>query len=378
MISCQDFFNILNKYDFSFFTGIPDSTFKEWMKFLVDKDEKILKNLIACNECEAVALAAGYHLATNKVGVVYMQNSGLGKTVNPLTSLCDPDVFSIPVLLMIGWRGEPGQVDAPQHKKMGKITLPLLETLQIPYWILKPDLKSIEKELKVVIEYFKNNKSPYAFIVRKNLFQEYKLEKKQKDDYTLSREEAISIIMQNLNNDEIIVSSTGFVSREVFEFRNSRKKDHYKSFYNIGSMGCASSIGLSIALQKPGTKVIVLDGDGAAIMQMGAFTTIGKYSPPNYVHFIFDNQAHESTGGQPTNSDSVDLAQIALASNFKMAVTITTKQELIKVLKEFKNQKGPLLILIKTKKHTRSDLKRPNIIPIKLKEEFMNFLKSKS
>ena len=378
MISCQDFFDILNKYDLSFFTGIPDSTFKEWMKFLVDKDEAVLKNLIACNECEAVALAAGYHLATNKVGVVYMQNSGLGKAVNPLTSLCDPDVFSIPILLMIGWRGEPGKVDAPQHKKMGKITLPVLETLQIPYWILEPDLKIIEKKLKEVIAHFKASKSPYAFIVRKNLFQNYDLEKTLINKYTLSREEAISLIMQNLNNDEIIVSSTGFVSRELYAYRESNKKDHYKSFYNIGSMGCASSIGLSIALQKPGRKVIVFDGDGAAIMQMGAFTTIGKYSPSNYVHFIFDNQAHESTGGQPTNSDSVGLAQIALASNFKMAVTITTEKELIKVLKEFKNQKGPLLILIKTKKGTRSDLKRPDKTPIQLKEEFMSFLNSKS
>ena len=378
MISCQDFFDILNKYDLSFFTGIPDSTFKEWMKFLVDKDEAVLKNLIACNECEAVALASGYHLATNKVGVVYMQNSGLGKTINPLTSLCDPDVFSIPVLLMIGWRGEPGKVDAPQHKKMGKITLPLLETLQIPYWILEPDLKAIEKKLKEVIAHFKASKSPYAFIVRKNLFQEYNLEIEIKDDYTISREEAISVIMQNLNNDEIIVSSTGFVSRELYAYRESNKKDHYKSFYNIGSMGCASSIGLSIALQKPLKRVIIFDGDGAAIMQMGALTTIGKYSPSNYVHFIFDNRAHESTGGQPTNSDSVDLAQIALASNYKMAVTISTKKELIKVLKEFKNQKGPLLILIKTKKATRSDLKRPSKTPIQLKEEFMNFLNSKS
>ncbi len=378
MISCQNFFDILNKYDLSFFTGIPDSTFKEWMKFLVDKDETVLKNLIACNECEAVALAAGYHLATRKVGVVYMQNSGLGKTVNPLTSLCDPDVFSIPVLLMIGWRGEPGKVDAPQHKKMGKITLSLLETLQIPYWIIEPDLKSIEKKIKAVADHFKTKKSPYAFIVRKNLFQEYNLEKQRRNDYTLSREETIKMIMQNLNNDEIIVSSTGFVSREVFELRNSRKKDHHKSFYNIGSMGCASSIGLSIALQKPRTRVIVFDGDGAIIMQMGAFTTIGKYSPSNYVHFIFDNQAHESTGNQPTNSDSVNLAQIALASNFKMVVTIHTKKELIKVLKEFKNQKGPLLFLIKTKVSTRSDLKRPDKTPIQLKEEFMNFLNSKS
>ncbi len=378
MISCQDFFDILNKCDLSFFTGIPDSTFKEWMKFLVDKDEVVLKNLIACNECEAVALAAGYHLATNKVGVVYMQNSGLGKSVNPLTSLCDPDVFSIPVLLMIGWRGEPGMVDAPQHKKMGKITLPLLETLQIPYWILEPDLKIIEKKLKEVIAHFEAKKSPYAFIVRKNLFQNYDLENEMKDDYTLSREEAISVIMQNLNGDEIIVSSTGFVSRELYEFRNSGNKDHHKSFYNIGSMGCASSIGLSIALQKPLKRVIIFDGDGAAIMQMGALTTIGKYSPSNYVHIIFDNRAHESTGGQPTNSDSVDLAQIALASNYKVGVTINTEKELIKTLQEIKGQVGPFLILIKTKKGTRADLKRPDKTPLQLKEEFMNFLNSKS
>ncbi len=377
MISCQDFFDILNKYDLSFFTGIPDSTFKEWMKYLVDKDEVVLKNLIACNECEAVALAAGYHLATNKVGVVYMQNSGLGKSVNPLTSLCDPDVFSIPVLLMIGWRGEPGMVDAPQHKKMGKITLPLLETLQIPYWILEPDLKIIEKKLKEVIAHFGDSKSPYAFIVRKNLFQNYDLEKEIKDGYTLSREEAISVIMQNLSGDEIIVSSTGFVSRELYEFRNSVNKDHHKSFYNIGSMGCASSIGLSIALQKPLKRVIIFDGDGAAIMQMGALTTIGKYSPSNYVHIIFDNRAHESTGGQPTNSDSVDLAQIALASNYKVGVTITTEKELIKTLQEIKGQVGPFLILIKTKKGTRADLKRPDKTPIQLKEDFMNYLNNK-
>lgn len=377
MISCQDFFDILNKYDLSFFTGIPDSTFKEWMKFLVDKDEVVLKNLIACNECEAVALAAGYHLATNKVGVVYMQNSGLGKSVNPLTSLCDPDVFSIPVLLMIGWRGEPGKVDAPQHKKMGKITLPLLETLQIPYWILEPDLKIIEKKLKEVIAHFKASKSPYAFIIRKKLFQDYNLEKEMKDDYRLSREEAISIIMQNLSGDEVIVSSTGFVSRELYEFRNSGNKDHHKSFYNIGSMGCASSIGLSIALQKPLKRVIIFDGDGATIMQMGALTTIGKYSPSNYVHIIFDNRAHESTGGQPTNSDSVDLAQIALASNYKVGVTINTKKELIKTLQEIKGQGGPLLILIKIKKGTLADLKRPDKTPLQLKEEFMNYLNNK-
>jgi len=266
-------------------------------------------------------------------------------------------------------------VDAPQHKKMGKITGPLLETLQIPYWILEPDLESIEKKLKGVINHFKTKRSPYAFIVRKNLFQDYNLEKEMKEDYTLSREEAISVIMQNLNSDEeIIVSSTGFISREVYEYRESRKKDHYKSFYNIGSMGCASSIGLSIALQKPNKRVIILDGDGAAIMQMGTFSTIGKYCPSNYVHIIFDNSAHESTGGQPTNSDAIDFTKIALACNYKSAKIIKTKPELKKAIPEIKEQKGPLLVMIKIQKKTKLDLKRPEKTPKELKKVLMKFL----
>ncbi|HEY0089853.1 MAG TPA: thiamine pyrophosphate-binding protein, partial [Candidatus Lokiarchaeia archaeon] len=148
MISCQSFFDILKKYDFTFFTGIPDSTFKDWTKFLADKDGQNLRNIVTCNECEATAIATGYYLATKKIGVIYMQNSGFGQTINPLTSLCDPDVYSIPVLLLIGWRGEPGKVDEPQHKKMGKILLPLLETLKIPYNILEPDVIQIENDCK--------------------------------------------------------------------------------------------------------------------------------------------------------------------------------------------------------------------------------------
>ena len=177
MISCKEFFNILKAKNLTFFTGIPDSTFKDWMKFLNDNDNILLKNLIACNECEAMALAAGYYLSTNEIGIVYMQNSGLGKAINPLTSLCDPDVYSIPVLLMIGWRGEPGKKDAPQHKKMGKITLSMLGTLDIPYTILKPNLNDIEIELEKALQYLKEKQGPYAFIIKKNFFHEYRMKK---------------------------------------------------------------------------------------------------------------------------------------------------------------------------------------------------------
>ncbi|MFX1321995.1 MAG: phosphonopyruvate decarboxylase [Promethearchaeota archaeon] len=375
MISCEKFFEILRDNNFSFFTGIPDSTFKDLMKFLADNASKELKNIIACNECEAIALASGYHLATNKIGIVYMQNSGLGKAVNPLTSLCDPDVHSIPILLMIGWRGEPGKIDAPQHKKMGKITLPLLDTLQIPYSILEPDLSVVKNELIKAINYFNDNKGPYAFIFQRGFFKDYEMKFKQSNRYNLTTKEVIQLIMDNLNHKEIIVSTTGYITRELYEYRESKNKDHHKSFYNIGSMGCASSIGLSIALHKPKNRVIVFDGDGAAIMQMGAFTTIGKNSPTNFVHIILDNEAHESTGGQPTNSPNVDFVNVALASNYKWSTRVETSEELLKSIDNIKNRKGPILILIKIKMNSRSELKRPTKSPKEYKEGFMGYLK---
>ena len=374
MISCEIFFELLKHNDFSFFTGIPDSTFKDLMKFLVDNENTNLDNIIACNECEAIALASGYHLATSKIGIVYMQNSGLGKAVNPLTSLCDPDVYSIPILLMIGWRGEPGKKDAPQHKKMGKITLPLLDTLQIPYIILEPDLNIIKRELNIAKNYFKEYKGPYAFIFRRNFFQFYKMKNNQLNTYELTAREAIQLIMDKLENNEIIISTTGYISRELFEYRESRNKDHNKSFYNIGSMGCASSIGLSIALHKPKKKVIVFDGDGAAIMQMGAFTTIGKYSPANFVHIILDNEAYESTGGQPSNSPILNFLEVALASNYKWGVYLKTKEELLGAIKDIKQQKGPIILLVKVKKNSNSNLKRPDKPPKEYKKEFMRYL----
>ena len=375
MISCRDFINILIKHDLTFFTGVPDSTFKDLMKFLSESDIKSLENIIACNECEAIALASGYHLATNKVGIAYMQNSGLGKAVNPLTSLCDPDVYSIPILLMIGWRGEPGKKDAPQHKKMGKITLQLLDTLQIPYTILDADLDYVDKELKKVKNHFTKQKGPYAFIFRRNFFKEYEMKKKPLNNYSLTTSDVIHLIVDNLDNTEVIVSTTGYISRELFEYRESKRRDHNNSFYNIGSMGCASSIGLGIALQKPNKRVIIFDGDGAAIMQMGAFTTIGKKSPPNFVHIIFDNEAHESTGGQPTNSSIVDFSAIAKATDYKLTFLIKTRKELLNCMEQIKNGKGPILIHIKINLSHDKELKRPNKLPKEYKEEFMKYLK---
>jgi len=374
MISCEEFFKILNEHNLTFFTGIPDSTFKDLMKFLTDNQCENFENVIACNECEAIAIAAGYYLATNKIGVVYMQNSGFGKTINPLTSLCDPEIYSIPILLMIGWRGEPNKKDAPQHKKMGKITLPLLETLQIPYAILEPNAQKIEKEFNKALQYFDKKKGPFALIFRRNFFQNYEMKRVISNKYSLTTKEVIHLILNSLSKDEIIISNTGYISRLLFEYRESNEKDHYKSFYNIGSMGCASSIGFSIALQKPQKRIIVFDGDGAAIMQMGAFSTIGKYSPTNFVHIIIDNEAHESTGSQPTNSSIIKFEDLAIASNYRWSIKIETKEQLLDSLDNIKNRDGPILILIKTKLHSALNLKRPDKLPKEYKEEFMKYL----
>ena len=374
MIKSQDFFKILKENNMTFFTGIPDSTFKEWIKYIIENDPDSLQNIVACNECEAIAIATGYYLATKKIGIVYMQNSGLGKAVNPLTSLCDREVYSIPILMMIGWRGEPGIKDAPQHKKMGKITLSLLDTLQIPYKILEPDINLIQKHISEAQNYLKEQKGPFALIIRPNLFEKYNNKEISENAFKISREEAITFLMENLTSEDIIISSTGHLSRELYEYREEREKDHYKSFYNIGSMGCASSIGLGVALQKPNRRIVVFDGDGASIMQFGTFTTIGQYKPKNFVQIIFNNNTHESTGGQPTNSDSVDFCKVALASNYNSAYLVNTLEELIDIIPEVKKGEGPILIVINIKRGTKPNLKRPHRKPEEYKEDFMNFL----
>jgi len=374
MISCENLYKIFKKYDLTFFTGVPDSTFKDWMTFLADEHGKRLTNIIACNECEAIAVAAGYNLATGKISVAYMQNAGEGKTVNPLTSLCDPEVYSIPVLLMIGWRGEPGIEDEPQHKKMGRVTLPLLETLEIPYKTLPDTIGEAEKVIEEMKKMAEEKNIPVAIIIKKNLIEEYEAKNKVKTNYEMKREDAIKAIVDNLDGSEAIISTTGKTSRELFEYRVARKEKP-RDFYTVGSMGCSASIANAIALQKPDKKVFVFDGDGAVIMQMGALATIGHYNAKNLYHIIFDNNAHDSTGGQPTVSDTLDFKKIALACSYKVAKTVETKADLIKTIKKMKSLEGPQMLIVKVNKGARKDLGRPTTTPIENKEGFMGFLK---
>ena len=275
---------------------------------------------------------------------------------------------------MIGWRGEPGTQDAPQHKKMGKVTASLLDTLGIPYSIIEPNISRVKAELDKAERYMKEKNGPYAIILRRNVFEPYKMTQEYTEDHVITREDAIKVIMDELNDNAIIVSTTGYTSREVFEYRENNKEDHNKSFYNIGSMGCASSIGLSIALEHPEKKIVIFDGDGALLMQMGALSTIGKYHPSNYIHIVFDNNTHESTGGQPTNSNSINLLKTALSSNYESGSIISNLEALKQTVRTFHVKKGPIMLVVKIKQGSRTDLQRPNKEPREYKKDLMQHL----
>ncbi len=373
MLSPKKFYELLQKNKVNFFTGIPDSTLKYLCAYITDNLPKE-KNIITANEGNAIGLASGYYLATGKPAAVYMQNSGLGNGVNPLTSLTDKGVYSIPMLLIIGWRGEPGEKDEPQHIKMGKITLDQLDVLEIPYSIVPETIEEVEKEIIKATEYMTNQNSPYAFIVRKGTFNKYELQNKKSTNYPLNREQAIKTIVPLLEEDSIIVSTTGKTSRELFEFREELEQGHEKDFLTVGSMGHSSSIALGVALQKPEQEVYCFDGDGALIMQMGSLSSIGQLQPKNLRHIIFNNFAHDSVGGQPTAADNIDIPAIAKANGYKAVFSAQSEEEIKATIGKIKQIEGPTLLEIKVNKGARKDLGRPTTTPIQNKEELMEFI----
>lgn len=373
MVNCEEFYSLLIKNGIDFFAGVPDSLLKDFCAYVIDNtiDEK---NIIAANEGNAIALAAGYHLATGKISLVYMQNSGQGNSINPLTSLVDEEVYSIPVLLLIGWRGKPGKKDEPQHIKQGKITLRLLRTLGIPYEILPNNIEEARKVLKTAINTMKKKRAPYALVVRKGTFETYNLKNRSKSQYEISREEAIRIIVDQLGSQDIIISTTGKASRELFEYREELGHGHRKDFLTVGSMGHSSQIALAIALSRPSRKVYCLDGDGALIMHMGSLAIIGSNSPKNFKHIVLNNGAHDSVGGQPTAGFKINIPSIAKACGYNAVFHVENRQELKDKLSLLKLSKGPALLEVKLNKVTRKDLGRPTTSPKENKKAFMRFL----
>jgi len=416
MISVEQFVSTLVGQGVGFFCGVPDSLLKNFCAYITDnsvekvggesrstKDDKtplststssLLSHIIAANEGGAVALASGHYLATGKPALVYMQNSGQGNAVNPLASLADPDVYSIPMILLVGWRGEPGVHDEPQHVKQGKITVSLFETMGIPAYVIPdevgtdvsaargmpgghplPDWRTVvENACKQAMD----EKRPVALIVRKGLFADYKLQSKKPDIADLPREKAIEQLLDTLPPDAVIVSTTGMISRELYELREkvggeSRStadsllsEKHSRDFLTVGSMGHASMIAMGIAQAQPKRPVICLDGDGASIMQMGNMAIVGQSGCANLTHIVLNNAAHDSVGGQPTVGGSIDLKAIAKACGYEVVE---------KVGGESRSTKDrPLFVEIKVAKGARKDLGRPKEPPQVNKQLFMSTL----
>ena len=373
MIAPKAFIERLRTKGIEFFAGVPDSLLKNLCAYITENVSRE-NNIIAANEGGAVALAAGYHLATGKTGCVYMQNSGEGNAVNPLLSLMDADVYRIPLLLVIGWRGEPGMHDEPQHVKQGKVTLSLLDAMGIKYAVLD---EKWEKQTDEALRVIKETNGIYALIVRKGTFEEYKLQNQVSSDWVLGREEAIQIVVDKLRKDDIVVSTTGLISRELFEYREAKEQGHAHDFLTVGSMGHASQIALGIALQKPERRVVVFDGDGALLMHMGGMAIIGDYAPKNLVHIVFNNGAHDSVGGQPTVGQKIDVEAIAKAVGYAYVITVDSQMSLMCAMNHVNCAviDGVSLINVNVRKGNRKDLGRPTTTPQENKEALMNELK---
>jgi len=374
MIHPEQLYETFEQHDMTFFAGVPDSLLKDFCAYITDNVDS-RNNITAANEGNAIGLASGYHLATGKIPVVYMQNSGLGNCVNPLTSLTDKHAYSIPMLLVVGWRGEPGKKDEPQHIKKGMVTLGLLNTLGIQYGILPDSVEEAEKLVKKAHTHMKEHNEPYAIVVRKGTFEGYKLQKTIETDFAFSREDAVKCIASLLDDQDIVVSTTGKTSRELFEFRAANDAGHHRDFLTVGSMGHSSSIALGIALQKPDRQVYCLDGDGALIMHMGALSSVGQQQPKNFKHIVFNNFAHDSVGGQPTAADVISIPEIARHNGYTTVLAAETEEEIRTGMIQLKEVEGPALLEIRVNRGARKDLGRPTRTPLENKADFMGHVK---
>ncbi len=378
MISPKFFYDTLASNGINFYAGVPDSLLKNLCAYITDHADAA-HNIIAANEGGAMGLAAGHYLATNQIPVVYMQNSGEGNIINPLASLTDKDVYNIPVLLVIGWRGKPGVHDEPQHVKQGKVTTGLLNVMGIDYTVLSKEEEKAAAQIKKAVDYMKQSKECYAMVIEKDTFDAYALQNVEKNNLTLSREEAIQTVAAVLGEKDAIVSTTGMISRELFEYRTAKNESHERDFLTVGSMGHASQIALGIALEKKDRRIWCFDGDGASIMHMGSMAIVAQKAPKNYVHVVFNNGAHDSVGGQPTVGLNIDLPAVAKAVGYKSVYCVDTKDALEKQLSIINCQLSineyPIFLEIRVRKGNRKDLGRPTTTPIQNKEALMSFLK---
>ena len=366
MIKAETLITLLTKNKSEFFTGVPDSVLKEFSSSLQKKNKK--KHIIATNEGSAVSLGIGHYLSTRKIPTIYMQNSGLSNALNPLISIAHKKVYSIPLILIIGWRGSPRLKDEPQHNVKGKITEQILKLLNIKYTILRSnsDLIKFEKQIKIA----KKNKTMVACLIEKGTLKKGLFVKKVKDFYKLDKEFFLKTLLQCLKKDTKIISSTGYNSRELMYLRNKYRLKNTKDFYMVGGMGHTSSVALGFSLSNK-NQIICIDGDGSFLMHMGSIKTAGTFANKNFKYILLNNNSHDSVGGQNTFSDNINFEKLSKSLGFKKFFSIKNQTNLKRNIKNFLTQKNLSFLEAKITKSKIKKLPRP-VNLIKIKKEFMN------
>lgn len=370
MIDHERFFLALQQAGVSFYSGVPDSLLKDFCAYVACNAQD---HIIATNEGSAVALAIGHYMATAQLPLVYMQNSGLGNAINPLLSLADREVYAIPMLLMIGWRGEPGIADEPQHIKQGRVMLSMLEAMEIPTFILAQETQQACVQITQAVQQAQAQQQPVAIVVQKNSFAPYTLPRTM-NDHSLSRETVINQVRLVAKEQDMIIATTGHASRELFELRAKHAQLHEQDFLTVGGMGHASHIALAVARKYPQRKVFCLDGDGALLMHAGAMATNGFYGNHNFCHIVINNGVHHSVGGQKTLAFESDLVALAKSHGYVHASMVNDEDNLTNALLHVAQASGPSFIEVRVNQDVRADLGRPTSSPEENKQDFMKAL----
>lgn len=358
-IDTLDFYRHLTGSGVELFAGVPDSLLQDLCACIYDQTPREM-NVVTANEGNAVGLACGYHVATGKYAAVYLQNSGLGNIVNPVTSLAHEEVYGVPMLLIIGWRGEPGVKDEPQHVAQGRLTPQMLDSIEVPYTVLEAD--AWESQVDAAIAEMTGSSRPVALLVRKGLFSTYTFaQENRRPQVTLSREAALSEILDSIGSESFVVSTTGKTSREVFELREARGEGHSHDFLTVGGMGHSSSIAMGACL---GTEELVycIDGDGGFLMHMGAAPVIAQRARDNFRYILINNGAHESVGGQPTVAFDIDVPAILRGSGYEHVEIVSDAASIPAAVERLAAHPRSALI-IETAQGSRPDLGRPTSSP---------------
>jgi len=372
MLDCAATYELIRENGLQFFTGVPDSLLKDFCAY-VSEHASSDDHVIAANEGNAVALALGRYLGTGEPSVVYMQNSGTGNAVNPMLSLADPEVYSIPMLLVIGWRGEPGVKDEPQHVKQGRTMTQLLDAMEVPWFVLPQEMAEASEIISEAVRTMRQHMGPVAILVRAKTFEPYKMSSKGTTNFPMDREAAVKIIVDQLGADDLVVSTTGKASRELYEYRLAQDSECH-DFLTVGGMGHTASIAMGLARARPNQTVVCLDGDGSLIMHMGALGVIGNAASQNLLHIVINNGAHDSVGGQPTVGFDIDIPAIATACGYREAVSVSEPDALKSELTRLRGEAGPMLLEVKVNKGARADLGRPASTPIENRDTLMKRL----